>query len=54
MLIIGLSAYALEEVKHDALACGMDAFVSKPVDMTILMAKLEEQCGNEFPKVVHH
>jgi len=54
MLIIGLSAYALEEVKHDALACGMDAFVSKPVDMTILMAKLEEHCGNEFPKVVHH
>ncbi|MCF6208100.1 MAG: ATP-binding protein, partial [Ghiorsea sp.] len=29
MLIIGLSAYALEEVKNDALACGMDAFVSK-------------------------
>ena len=46
MLIIGLSAYALEEVKNDALACGMDAFVSKPVDMTVLMAKLEEHCEN--------
>jgi len=50
MLIIGLSAYALEEVKNDALACGMDAFVSKPVDMTTLMAKLEEHCENESIK----
>ena len=50
MLIIGLSAYALEEVKNDALACGMDAFVSKPVDMATLMAKLEEHCENESLK----
>ena len=50
MLIIGLSAYALEEVKNDALACGMDAFVSKPVDMATLMATLEEHCENESLK----
>lgn len=49
MLIIGLSAYALEEVKNDALACGMNAFVSKPVDMSVLMKKLEEHCESEYP-----
>ncbi|MDQ6977026.1 MAG: ATP-binding protein [Ghiorsea sp.] len=49
MLIIGLSAYALEEVKNDALACGMDAFVSKPVDMSVLMKKLEKHCESEYP-----
>ncbi|MDX8387051.1 MAG: ATP-binding protein [Ghiorsea sp.] len=47
MLIIGLSAYALEEVKHDALASGMDEFVSKPVDMRVLMEKLEKRCDIE-------
>jgi CheY-like chemotaxis protein len=47
MLIIGLSAYALEEVKHDALACGMDEFVSKPVDMGKLMDRLRKRCDEE-------
>ncbi len=45
MLIIGLSAHALEEVKHQALAVGMDEFVAKPVDMQSLMAKLETHCA---------
>ncbi|MDQ6988994.1 MAG: response regulator, partial [Mariprofundaceae bacterium] len=44
MFIVGLSAHALEEVKHEALAHGMDEFVSKPVDMQALMAKLESHC----------
>ncbi|MDX8383370.1 MAG: response regulator [Ghiorsea sp.] len=41
MMIIGLSAHALEDVKHEALAHGMDEFISKPVDMQSLMHKLE-------------
>ena len=43
MLIIGLSAYALEDVKRDVLAAGMDSFISKPVDMTELIALLESK-----------
>jgi len=43
MLIIGLSAYALEDVKRDALVAGMDSFISKPVDMTALIALLESK-----------
>ena len=44
MLIIGLSAYALEDVRRDALAAGMDDFISKPVDMTVLIDLLESRC----------
>jgi len=46
MLIVGLSAYALEEVKAEALLSGMDEFISKPIDMNILIAKLTESCDN--------
>jgi len=42
MLIMGLSAFALEDVKNDALQSGMNAFISKPVDMQALMQKLKE------------
>ena len=45
VVIIGLSAYALEDVKADALACGMDAFITKPVDMQVLLNILEEKCA---------
>jgi len=41
LLIIGLSAYALEDVKAEALAAGMNDFVSKPVDMNVLITLLE-------------
>jgi len=47
MLIVGLSAYALEEVKAEALLSGMDEFVSKPIDMSVLIAKLEESCDKK-------
>jgi len=43
MLILGLSAYALEEVKQKALDSGMDEFVTKPVDMDKLMNMLEQR-----------
>lgn len=49
MLIIGLSAYAMEEVRHEALAQGMDEFISKPVDMNALMIKLEARCERKMP-----
>ncbi|MDQ7004910.1 MAG: ATP-binding protein [Ghiorsea sp.] len=42
LLIVGLSAFSLEEVRRDALAAGMNAFISKPVDMTVLMTVLED------------
>jgi len=47
MLIVGLSAHALEEIKNEALAHGMDEFISKPVDMHALMDKLESTCAEE-------
>ena len=45
IIIVGLSAYALEDVKADALASGMDAFIAKPVDMQALLNILEEKCA---------
>ena len=48
MLIIGLSAYALEEVKQQAQACGMNDFITKPVDMDSLLFTLEQHCNNEI------
>ena len=44
MLIVGLSAYALEEVKKEALEAGMDEFISKPVDMEVLIQMLDVRC----------
>jgi len=41
MFIVGLSAFALEDVKRDALAAGMNEFISKPVDMSVLITLLE-------------
>ncbi len=49
MLVIGLSAYALEEIRQEAMEAGMDAFVSKPVDMRALMDKLESLCDRRLP-----
>ena len=44
LTIVGLSAYALDDVKKEALACGMDAFITKPVDMNALSEILETHC----------
>ncbi len=44
LTIVGLSAYALDDVKKEALACGMDAFITKPVDMKALSEILETHC----------
>lgn len=41
MFIVGLSAFALEDVKRDALEAGMNEFISKPVDMSVLITLLE-------------
>jgi len=43
--IIGLSAYAMEDVKKEALQVGMDDFITKPVDLQLLINALEEKCG---------
>jgi CheY-like chemotaxis protein len=46
MIIIGLSAFAMEEVRQEAMQSGMDDFISKPVDMSSLMKKLDLYCAN--------
>ena len=51
-LIIGLSAFALEEVKADALAAGMNDFISKPVDMDALLIKLDA-CCDEYHRPIN-
>ena len=39
--IIGLSAHALVDDKHKALAAGCDDFDTKPIDFARLLAKIE-------------
>ena len=39
--IIGLSAYAMEEDREQALAAGCDEYDTKPVDLPRLLAKME-------------
>ncbi len=41
LLIIGLSAHALDEVSRECLAAGMDDFMPKPVHPDILMQHLQ-------------
>ncbi len=43
--IIALTAYALDEDRQNALAAGMDAFVSKPVSRLELARALSRQAG---------
>ncbi|MDX8381430.1 MAG: response regulator [Ghiorsea sp.] len=43
LTIIGLSAYAMEDVKKEALQVGMDDFITKPVDLQFLISTLEEK-----------
>lgn len=42
LLIVGLSAYAMQDVKQEALEAGMTDFISKPVDMQVLITMLEQ------------
>jgi CheY-like chemotaxis protein len=39
--IIGLSAHALAEDRHKALAAGCDEYETKPVDFPQLLAKID-------------
>jgi len=44
MIIIGLSAYAMSHVENRAYDAGMNAFVSKPVEVTSITARLALLC----------
>jgi len=42
--IIALTAHALSGAKEQYLAAGMNAYLSKPIDPQVLLAKLDEVC----------
>ena len=42
MPIIGLSAHALSSAIDEALACGMNAFLSKPIEPSAILASLQK------------
>lgn len=42
--IIGLSANAFQQDMENALQCGMNAYISKPIDLNQLMDKISELC----------
>lgn len=44
--IVALTANVAEDVKHEALAAGMDEFLTKPVETEALDAVLERFCGS--------
>lgn len=44
MVIVGLSAYALDDVKQSALDSGMNEFITKPVEIQKLIQVLEMHC----------
>ncbi len=41
--IIAISANAMVDIEQKCLASGMDSYVSKPIDITLLKEKIEEQ-----------
>ncbi len=44
LIIVGLSAYALNDVRQEALQSGMDEFITKPVEMRTLIKIIETHC----------
>ena len=40
--ILAMTANAFEEDRQEALACGMNGHIAKPIDVGMLMAALEE------------
>lgn len=47
--ILALSALAFESDKRDALACGCDAYMTKPFTRRELVAAVQEQLPNPLP-----
>ena len=49
--IFALSAYAISEVKRDALAAGCSEVFEKPVDIALLLDRIKDRLQGEPPKV---
>ena len=43
--IVALTAHAIKGDRERFLACGMDSYLSKPIDVDLLHAVIEELCG---------
>ena len=48
--IFAISAYAISEVKEDAIAAGCTEVFVKPVDFELLLGRIRETLANQFPK----
>jgi len=48
--VVAVSANAFDEARQRALAMGCDSFMTKPVDMDLLLAVLAEQLGFEWQR----
>ena len=47
--IIGMSAYALDSEREQAIACGCEGFDAKPIDFEVLVATIQRLVAN--PKI---